>query len=78
MSLCGKALRSGKELINLRGNAPALKTLALKKFTLSLTDLESLHDKAPLLSSLSLDNVTIDSETLPVEIKPTGYLTKLL
>jgi hypothetical protein len=77
ISICGKEYQSGEELTTLLANAPALKCLLLQNYSLSLLNLELLHDKLPLLSSLSFCEIKANSNILPTEVKPAKYMTKL-
>jgi hypothetical protein len=77
ISIRGKEDQSGEELTTLLANAPALKCLSLQNYSLPLVNLEFLHDKLPLLSSLSLREIKINSDILPTDVKPAKYMTKL-
>jgi hypothetical protein len=77
ISIRGKEDQSREELTILLANAPALKCLSLQNYSLSLVNLELLHDKLPLLSSLSLREIKINSDILPTDVKPAKYMTKL-
>ncbi|KAI8879324.1 hypothetical protein K501DRAFT_276665 [Backusella circina FSU 941] len=60
IAVIGEEMQSGRGFIQLLKNAPALKTLSMARFTLSLMDLELLHQHAPLLHSLSLQRIKIN------------------
>jgi hypothetical protein len=77
ISICGKEEQPGQEITTLLANAPTLKYLSLQNYSLSLTDIELLHDKLPLLSSLSLHKMNINPDIIPPEVEPAKYMTRL-
>jgi hypothetical protein len=77
IAICGKTLEDGEELISILGNAPALKTLTLREYNLTLLDLEAIHDKVPLLISFSLHSTGLDAKKYPATVTPINAITKL-
>jgi hypothetical protein len=77
IAICGQTLEDGDELISILGNAPSLKTLTLRDYNLTLMDLEAIHDKVPLLTSLSLHVTGLDAKKYPATITPMNAITKL-
>ncbi|KAI8886713.1 hypothetical protein K501DRAFT_269491 [Backusella circina FSU 941] len=69
---------SHRDIIKKLKNAPALKTLKLERFPFQLFDFEALHVAAPLLTSLTLIGIFIDTLTIRGEIKPVTHLEKLV
>jgi hypothetical protein len=68
---------SHRDIIKKLKNAPALRTLKLERFPFQLIDFEALHVAAPLLTSLTLIGIFIDTLTIR-EIQPATSLDKLV
>jgi hypothetical protein len=74
----GEEMQSGKDFIRLLKNAPALKSLSMRRFTLSLMDLELLHQHAPLLHSLTFQRIKINGIHFPWDITPATNMTSFI
>jgi hypothetical protein len=77
IAVYGDYRRSRRNFIDLMTNAPALTTLNISGFQFSLLDLESLHQKLPLLYSLTLESIEIDCSIFPSNISATPSMRTL-